>query len=61
MAKGTAPTVDRHALRRRALLLVWIGEGWNLLEAVVALWSGFSAGSVALVAFGLDSPEDGQT
>jgi divalent metal cation (Fe/Co/Zn/Cd) transporter len=34
---------------------VWIGEIWNLLEAGVALWSGVSAGSVALVAFGLDS------
>lgn len=38
-----------------ALLLVWIGELWNILEAVVALWSGFGAGSVALIGFGLDS------
>jgi divalent metal cation (Fe/Co/Zn/Cd) transporter len=35
--------------------LVWAGEVWNLVEAGVALWSGFEAGSVALLAFGLDS------
>ena len=45
----------RDTLRRRALLLVWIGEGWNAVEAGVGLWSGVQAGSVALVAFGLDS------
>ena len=28
---------------------------YNALEAVVALWAGFSAGSIALVGFGLDS------
>jgi len=43
------------ALRRRALRLVWIGELWNVLEAGVALWSGVAAGSIALLAFGLDS------
>ncbi len=47
--------LPRESLRRRALLLVWIGEVWNVLEAGVALWSGIAAGSVALVAFGLDS------
>ena len=46
-------SVDR--LRKSALLLVWIGEIWNLLEMGVALWSGLRADSVALVAFGLDS------
>jgi len=45
----------RKGLRQRALLLVWIGELWNIVEAGVALWSGISAGSVALLAFGLDS------
>ncbi|MEX2598895.1 MAG: cation transporter [Dehalococcoidia bacterium] len=42
-------------LRRKALILVWAGEIWNLVEAGVALWSGIGAGSVALLAFGLDS------
>lgn len=43
------------ALKKKALLLVWIGEIWNLFEAVVALWSGIGAGSVALIGFGFDS------
>ncbi|NIR86055.1 cation transporter [Candidatus Bathyarchaeota archaeon] len=47
--------IDQNALRRKALLLVWTGEAWNGLEAGVALWSAVNAGSVALLAFGLDS------
>lgn len=46
---------DKERLRRQALLLVSAGAVWDVLEAGVALWSGISAGSVALVAFGLDS------
>ena len=42
-------------LRRKALILVWIGEIWNVLEATVAIWAALIAGSVALLAFGLDS------
>ena len=45
----------RESLRRKALILVWIGEIWNLLELLFALWAGVAAGSIALVAFGLDS------
>lgn len=52
---GGEIVVQREALRRRALRLVWIGELWNILEAGVALWSGVAAGSIALLAFGLDS------
>lgn len=47
--------IDRNALRRKALILVWIGFLWNFLEAGIALWSAFTASSVALFAFGLDS------
>ncbi len=47
--------IDRNALRRKALILVWVGFAWNFLEAGVALWSAFIASSVALLAFGLDS------
>ncbi len=47
--------MSRQRLRRRALLLVWIGEIWNMVEAGVALWSGIVAGSVALLAYGLDA------
>ena len=43
------------SLRRTALMLVYAGLGWNLVEAVVALWAGTQAGSVAMLAFGLDS------
>ena len=42
-------------LRRKALLLVCLGEAWNVLEAGVALWSAIGASSVALLAYGLDS------
>jgi divalent metal cation (Fe/Co/Zn/Cd) transporter len=47
--------IDRNTLRRKALILVWLGFLWNFLEAGIALWSGFIANSVALLAFGLDS------
>jgi divalent metal cation (Fe/Co/Zn/Cd) transporter len=46
---------DLDQLKRKALILVWIGELWNVLEAVVALWSGMEADSVALIGFGFDS------
>jgi divalent metal cation (Fe/Co/Zn/Cd) transporter len=46
-------TIDE--LRRKALQLVWLGESWNIMEAIVALWSAASASSVALFAYGLDS------
>ncbi len=45
----------KEGLRRRALQLVWVGEVWNTLEFGVALWAGITAGSVALIAFSLDS------
>jgi hypothetical protein len=42
-------------LHKKALILVWIGEIWNFFEASIAIWAGLVAGSVALLAFGLDS------
>lgn len=42
-------------LRRTALVLVTIGLAWNLVEVVIAFWAGARVGSVALIAFGLDS------
>jgi divalent metal cation (Fe/Co/Zn/Cd) transporter len=45
----------RDRLRRRGLLLEYLTIGWNLLEAIVALWAGVAASSIALVGFGLDS------
>ncbi len=46
---------DLNALRRAALVLVLIGLFWNMVEAGVSLWAGAEAGSVAMLAFGLDS------
>ncbi len=43
------------ALRRTALILVVAGLLWNLVEAGISLGAGVQAGSVALLAFGLDS------
>lgn len=40
---------------RIALWLVVATMGYNAIEAVIALWSGVRAASVALVGFGLDS------
>jgi divalent metal cation (Fe/Co/Zn/Cd) transporter len=42
-------------LRRTALVLVSVGLAWNLVEVVVSFWAGARVGSVALIAFGLDS------
>ncbi len=44
-----------HSLRRAALIVVVIGLLWNMVEAGVSLWAGAEAGSVAMLAFGLDS------
>ncbi len=47
--------LESDALRRTALILVLAGLLWNLVEAGVSLWAGVQAGSVALLAFGIDS------
>jgi divalent metal cation (Fe/Co/Zn/Cd) transporter len=46
---------DMASLRRRAFRLEYATIAWNVLEGVAALVAGYLAGSVALVAFGLDS------
>ena len=47
--------LESDTLRRTALILVLAGLLWNLVEAGVSLWAGVQAGSVALLAFGIDS------
>lgn len=42
-------------LHRRALRLEWFTTGWNVLEASIAIGAGIASGSIALVAFGVDS------
>ena len=54
-AGETVPVFEADKLRRTALLLVMAGLLWNLAEAVVAFWAGLHSGSVALLAYGLDS------
>jgi divalent metal cation (Fe/Co/Zn/Cd) transporter len=46
---------ERDALVRRARLLAWGGNAWHLIEFAIAVGAGIAAGSVALVAFGVDS------
>jgi divalent metal cation (Fe/Co/Zn/Cd) transporter len=52
---GRVPVLDRPQALRRARLLNRVTIGWNVVEAVVALAAGVAAGSLSLVAFGLDS------
>ena len=40
---------------RRGRLLEYFTLAWNLLEAVIAIFSGVVAGSISLVGFGIDS------
>jgi divalent metal cation (Fe/Co/Zn/Cd) transporter len=46
---------DRQRLVRRARMLAWLGLGWHVIEAAVALIAGVVAGSIALIGFGVDS------
>jgi divalent metal cation (Fe/Co/Zn/Cd) transporter len=45
----------RAALERRAKLLACGGNAWHVIEFAIAVGAGVAAGSVALVAFGIDS------
>jgi cation diffusion facilitator family transporter len=45
----------REKLHRRGVRLEWFTITWNVLEAVVAISAGLIAGSVSLIAFGVDS------
>jgi divalent metal cation (Fe/Co/Zn/Cd) transporter len=45
----------REAIITRGLRLEYVTVAWNSLEALIALFSGLIAGSIALIGFGLDS------
>jgi cation diffusion facilitator family transporter len=47
--------IPRTALLRRGLLLEYLTVGWNIVEGLVAIGAGIASGSVALIAFGVDS------
>jgi divalent metal cation (Fe/Co/Zn/Cd) transporter len=49
------PQPDRLPLIREAFRLEWFTIGWMTVEAVVAIGAGVTAGSLVLLAFGLDS------
>jgi divalent metal cation (Fe/Co/Zn/Cd) transporter len=46
---------ERARLVRRARQLAWGGNAWHFVEFTIALAAGITAGSIALVGFGLDS------
>src|SRR3954465_748892 len=48
-------TEDRAALVRRARALAWLGVGWHVIEAAIAVLAGLAASSIALIGFGADS------
>jgi divalent metal cation (Fe/Co/Zn/Cd) transporter len=48
-------SAERRALIRQAFRLEWLTIGWMTIEAVVAIGAGLAAGSLVLMAFGLDS------
>ena len=46
-------------LARRARMLSWVSLAWLTVEGTVAIVAGVMAGSIALIAFGLDSAIEG--
>ena len=42
-------------LVRRARGLAWLGVGWHVIEAAIAILAGVAASSIALIGFGADS------
>src|SRR5579863_923227 len=49
------PRSERLPLIREAFRLEWLTIGWMTVEAAVAIAAGVTAGSLVLIAFGLDS------
>src|SRR4051794_35205576 len=51
-----APAAEERAgLVRRARALAWLGVGWHVIEAAIAVVAGLAASSIALIGFGADS------
>ncbi len=47
---------ERHGqMVRRARQLAWLGIGWHIAEAAIAIAAGLAATSIALIGFGADS------
>ena len=52
---NSVPRPDRLPLIREAFRLEWLTIEWTTIEAVVSIGAGFMAGSLIVLAFGLDS------
>lgn len=50
-----APNEEREAQLRRGRTLQFVTIAWNMMEVFVTIGLGIAAGSLALIAFGLDS------
>ncbi len=55
MSANSSLALRRARLHRQALLLAYATVAYNAAEAVIAIWAGRQAGSLALVSFGGDS------
>jgi divalent metal cation (Fe/Co/Zn/Cd) transporter len=51
----TASSARRAQLVTRARQLAWLGIGWHVAEAAIAIAAGLAASSIALLGFGADS------
>jgi divalent metal cation (Fe/Co/Zn/Cd) transporter len=51
----TSEATIRGQQLQRGMLLEYLTIGWNVIEGVVAVASGASTGSIALIGFGIDS------
>jgi len=54
-ARTYSGATARPQLIRTAFRLEWLTVAWMVVEAAIALASGVMAGSVSLIAFGVDS------
>ena len=55
MSESPLTKTEQAHLRRRGIRLEYATIGWNVAEAAITIGLGVAAGSIALVAFGLDS------
>ena len=53
---GTARAIEiRSGIRIEVITIIWMTIIWMTIEMAVAIFAGISAGSILLIAFGIDS------